>query len=312
MQSLAAFCCVMLLLVEEPLGGTCEDHGTASSYECGPADQAVCCEDKVHCCPAGSQCDVQRSICVSQEDGKATPMWDKPPADWENQPAHIACDDKVHCKGGTTCCKSAKGTWSCCPLPEAVCCSDLKHCCPRGHTCNLAAQTCDLEWRSVPWLEKEAAAPRLREKEVRCDSKHTCADSSTCCRTKTGAWGCCPLPQAVCCPDGNHCCPTDYTCDEQLAKCVKKDVTVPWYLKLPASASSALPQQTLAAAVKPMFVQCDDESLCKDGQTCCKISPTDWGCCPLANAVCCLDMKHCCMVDYTCTASGQCIMNELP
>ncbi|XP_061701278.1 granulin a [Syngnathoides biaculeatus] len=377
MQSLTVFWCAMLLLVEGPLGGTCEDIGPASSFECGPSDQglacadgkrccreghrcsadslwcftpesvvlcgdsvsecpddttccktlqatwgccplpkAVCCEDKIHCCPAGSQCDIQQSMCVSLEDGKVTPMWDKLPArrraDWENQQANIACDDKVHCKAGTTCCKNTRGSWSCCPLPEAICCSDLKHCCPKGHTCNLAAQTCDLEWHSVPWLEKEAATPRQQEEGVKCDSTHTCADSSTCCRTKTGEWGCCPLPQAVCCADGNHCCPTDYICDEQEYRCVKKDMPVPWYFKFPSSASSAVLQQTLINPRKPRFVQCDDESECKDGETCCKISSTDWGCCPFTDAVCCPDMKHCCMAGYTCTGSGQCILVELP
>lgn len=78
---------------------------------------------------------------------------------------------------------------------QAVCCSDLLHCCPQGHTCNLIAQTCDLEWRSVPWLEKEAAESSQREQEVRCDDIHTCSDGSTCCKTQTGSWGCCPLPR---------------------------------------------------------------------------------------------------------------------
>ncbi|KAM9784464.1 granulin a [Syngnathus typhle] len=380
MPSLAVLCWVMLLLLEGPLGGTCQEgHRPTVSFQCSPSAQelacadgkrccreghrcsadslwcfkpesvvlcsdkvsecpngstccetlqgtwgccplskAVCCEDKVHCCPAGSLCDVQRSVCVSPEDGEDTPMWDKFPArrraNWENRQANIVpCDDKVHCRDGTTCCKNTQGLWSCCPLPEAVCCSDYLHCCPKGHRCNIAAQTCDLEWRSVPWLEKEPATPRQQEMEVKCDATHTCAESSTCCKTQTGAWGCCPLPQAVCCPDGHHCCPTDYTCDEMRSKCVKGNVALPWYPQLPASIPSMVPLRTLVTAVKLGFVQCDDGSLCDDGQTCCKISPTEWGCCPFANAVCCSDMKHCCRAGYRCTAGGQCILNgDLP
>ncbi|XP_019745510.1 granulin a [Hippocampus comes] len=380
MPSLAAFCWAILVLVEGPLGGTCQsDHRRTSSFQCGPSDQglacangmrccqeghlcsadsmwcfkpesvvlcgdkvsecpngstccetpqgtwgccplpkAVCCEDKEHCCPGGSLCDVRRSVCVSPEDGEDMPMWNKLPArrraDWENQRANmVPCDDKSYCEDGTTCCKTAQGDWSCCPLPQAVCCSDLLHCCPQGHTCNLVAQTCDQEWRSVPWLEKEAAGSRQQEQEVKCDDTHTCSDSSTCCKTQTGSWGCCPLPRAVCCPDGNHCCPTDYTCDEQESKCVKGQVAIPWYPKLPASISSLLPPRTTVAAMKPGFVQCDDQSMCNDGQTCCKISSTDWGCCPFANAVCCSDMQHCCQAGNRCTLGGQCTSNgDLP
>ena len=40
----------------------------------------------------------------------------------------------------------------------------------------------------------------------------SCPDGNTCCRLASGQWGCCPLPNAVCCSDGEHCCPHGYTC----------------------------------------------------------------------------------------------------
>uniref|UniRef100_A0A3Q2Y090 Granulins domain-containing protein n=1 Tax=Hippocampus comes TaxID=109280 RepID=A0A3Q2Y090_HIPCM len=40
-----------------------------------------------------------------------------------------------------------------------------------------------------------AAGSRQQEQEVKCDDTHTCSDSSTCCKTQTGSWGCCPLPR---------------------------------------------------------------------------------------------------------------------
>jgi hypothetical protein len=45
------------------------------------------------------------------------------------------------CPSGDTACTSASGT-GCCPLPNAVCCSDGVHCCPNNYKCNLSAGTC--------------------------------------------------------------------------------------------------------------------------------------------------------------------------
>ncbi|XP_054616313.1 progranulin-like [Dunckerocampus dactyliophorus] len=298
----------------------CPDASTCCAnpegrWGCCPVPQAVCCEDKVHCCPEGTLCDVQHSKCVSQSSGEDMPMWDKLPArrrdDWENQKANsVRCNEKVSCQDDNTCCKNQEGGWSCCPLPEAVCCTDLQHCCPKGYTCNTAARTCDMDLGSVPWLRKVPAIPKqdAHERDVVCDDTHTCEEDSTCCKTPAGEWECCPLPQAVCCPDGQHCCPHHYKCDEQRAKCVQEGAAIPWYTKLP-SVSFVSPPQAPVWTLRPQYVQCDNKSMCEDGQTCCKTSPTDWGCCPLHNAVCCSDMIHCCPPSYTCTAGGKCIQN---
>ena len=41
-----------------------------------------------------------------------------------------------------------------------------------------------------------------------------CPDANTCCRMRSGDFGCCPLPEAVCCPDSRSCCPNGYRCDD--------------------------------------------------------------------------------------------------
>ncbi|XP_061906259.1 progranulin-like [Entelurus aequoreus] len=295
------------LVSECPDANTCCEKPDGS-WGCCPVPKAVCCEDKVHCCPEGTSCDVERSRCVSRSSWEDMPMWDKMPArkrvDWENQRANpVPCNSKDSCPDGSTCCKNQKGNWSCCPLPKAVCCSDLVHCCPEGYTCNTAAQTCDMDSGSVAWLEK---VPALPKRDVVCDKKHTCEEGSTCCKNSAGQWGCCPLPQAVCCEDGDHCCPAHYKCDEQRSKCILQGVTIPWYAKRPA-ASTETPLQTPGSTLKPQQVPCQDHSACQDGQTCCKIPSAAWGCCPLPNAVCCSDMEHCCPSGFTCTAGGRCI-----
>ncbi|KAI5611196.1 granulin-a isoform 2 precursor, partial [Silurus asotus] len=84
----------------------------------------------------------------------------------------------------------------------AVCCDDLTHCCPQGKTCNLAAQTCDDPFGSVPWLKKLPSRPNDGQKvpesklsDVPCDDTVGCPDGTTCCKNTKGGWGCCPLPQ---------------------------------------------------------------------------------------------------------------------
>ncbi|XP_077416021.1 granulin a [Vanacampus margaritifer] len=273
MPSLAIFCWAMLLLVEGPLGGTCQDdHRPASSFQCGPSDQALACADGMHCCQEGHRCSADSMWCIEPE-------------------SVVLCGDNVsECPDATTCCETPQGTWGCCPLPKAVCCEDKVHCCPAGRLCDIQHSVCvSLEdGEETPMREKLPARRRAdwenqRANVIFCDDRTFCKDFATCCKTPTGDWGCCPLSKAVCCPDGKYCCPTGFRCDKENDMCVKGYMAVPWYRKLPASASSVLPPQTLVAAVKPGVVQCDDKSQCKDGQTCCKISPTDWGCCPFAN-----------------------------
>nr|2JYE_A Chain A, Granulin A [Homo sapiens] len=58
--------------------------------------------------------------------------------------------------------------------------------------------------------------------DVKCDMEVSCPDGYTCCRLQSGAWGCCPFTQAVCCEDHIHCCPAGFTCDTQKGTCEQK------------------------------------------------------------------------------------------
>lgn len=53
-------------------------------------------------------------------------------------------------------------------------------------------------------------------------------------------------------------------------------------------------------------VKCLDGSECVDGQTCCVMGNNKEGCCPLSNAVCCSDKKHCCPEGHFCQGGGTC------
>uniref|UniRef100_A0A8B9T798 Granulin precursor n=1 Tax=Anas platyrhynchos TaxID=8839 RepID=A0A8B9T798_ANAPL len=202
----------------------------------------------------------------------------------------VKCDDQMSCPDGNTCCRLSSGAWGCCPLEEAVCCPDHVHCCPQGYTCDPQGGTCLQGGVRLPWLSKTPA--RGRAGDVKCDDETSCPDGNTCCRLSSGAWGCCPLEQAVCCPDHVHCCPQGYTCDPQGGTCLKGGVRLPWLSKTPARGRGG-------------DVKCDDQMSCPDGNTCCQLSSGAWGCCPLEQAVCCKDHQHCCPRGYTCNAATQ-------
>ncbi|KAM4717217.1 granulin a [Anableps anableps] len=288
-----------------PDGSTC-CKTQEGGWACCPLPEAVCCEDFIHCCPKGKKCNVAAGKC---EDGLLSIPWlEKKPAiskqDVPVQVKDVPCDDTTACPDGSTCCKTQEGTWACCPLPEAVCCEDFIHCCPKGKKCNVAAGKCEDSLLSIPWLEKTPAISRLgvevQVKDVPCDDTTACPDGSTCCKTQEGTWACCPLPEAVCCEDFIHCCPKGKKCNVAAGKCEDSLLSIPWLEKTPAISR-------LSVKVQVKDVPCDDTTACPDGSTCCKTQEGTWACCPLPEAVCCEDFIHCCPKGKKCNvAAGKC------
>ncbi|KAM6951082.1 granulin b [Aplochiton taeniatus] len=316
-------CCPLLNGVEAVIcpdqESECPDDTTCcqlpeGSWGCCPFPKAVCCEDKRHCCPEGTTCDLTHSKCVTST-LESYPMLDKLPArrrdskpEAGSRPLVTCPGQKSRCPVGSTCCMLVSGDYGCCPFPEAVCCEDQEHCCPKDYECNVSQETCDKPGALIlPWLQKmlamKSASTQLNlsagaPSKNMCDAQTSCPRDSTCCfMNKAGKWGCCPLPRGVCCAEGDHCCPSDSICGHH-ASCSKGPHSVPWFLK----------QKTLTK-VGPMVadVKCDDKSSCAAGATCCKLPSGEWGCCPLVKAVCCADHEHCCPQGYSCNMqTGTC------
>ncbi|XP_039644440.1 granulin b isoform X3 [Perca fluviatilis] len=274
----------------------------SGGWACCPLAQAVCCDDHVHCCPHSTVCNLEAESCDDPLGFLPSLRWVEKVLALTAEVEDEKCDKQTMCPGGTTCCNKGSGQWACCPLPQAVCCNDHEHCCPKGYKCNVAEQACDkpgdlsLPWlQKIPALQKEpsraVSSPTLRARNM-CDAQTSCPRDTTCCfMEKTHKWGCCPLPNAVCCSDGNHCCPSGHTCEADRSSCSKgPHVVIPWFSKL-----SALTEPGAVTDVK-----CDDKSSCAAGTTCCKLQTGEWGCCPLVKAVCCSDSKHCCPAGYSC------------
>uniref|UniRef100_A0A9J8AAQ4 Granulin a n=1 Tax=Cyprinus carpio carpio TaxID=630221 RepID=A0A9J8AAQ4_CYPCA len=277
-------------------------------WACCPLPQAVCCDDFIHCCPHGTTCNVAAGSC--DETSGSQPWMEKLPAlpragQWS--PGNVNCDSSHVCPDSTTCCKNIDGDWGCCPLPEAVCCTDGEHCCPANYKCDVTRVSCIRGDVVIPWYNKMSSqstpAPSLDLGAVECDEQSSCSADSTCCYLSTGEWGCCPLPEAVCCPDQQHCCPKGYRCDLRRRSCIKST-----WLHVEIVPLAHIDDQKPQSSVSEKDIQCGGGHSCKDSETCCPTSQTTWGCCPSPKAVCCDDMKHCCPAGYKCGAGGTCTL----
>lgn len=246
-----------------PDGNTC-CQSTDGSYGCCPVDSATCCADHIHCCPPEYPvCDLAHGECTSSlinnKDKKSTPFMTRVSAvRIEDQPLpdnlqDIECDDGSTCPDDSTCCPSSDGSFGCCPVSDATCCSDETHCCPPDYpVCDVSGGQCVASSsvssiasasvvKAVPWLVKQQSKSWVREllaemkveqdeiknlkkasgvKDIQCDDGSSCPDDSTCCPSPSGGYGCCPTPNATCCSDQVHCCPSDFpVCDLTRGEC---------------------------------------------------------------------------------------------
>ncbi|KAM7232345.1 hypothetical protein CapIbe_017106 [Capra ibex] len=265
------------------------------SWGCCPMPQASCCEDKIHCCPHGTSCDLARGRCLSAIG--THPLAKKMPAHKTKSSVILCPDGQSQCPDGSTCCKLPTGKYGCCPMPNAICCSDHLHCCPQNSVCDLTQSKCLSKENTTDLLTK---LPAHTVQDVKCDMEVSCPDDYTCCRLQSGAWGCCPFVQAVCCEDHVHCCPSGFRCDTEKGVCQQGTRRVPWMEKAPAHLS--LPDPGAVEGDVP----CDNVTSCPSSTTCCRLTSGEWGCCPAPEAVCCSDHQHCCPKGYACVAGGHC------
>ena len=257
----------------------------SGEYGCCPIPKALCCSDNVHCCPVGYTCDIGKQTCTKGD--SVVKMLKKKPA--LNTPRNIICpDQESQCSADSTCCLLKSGQYGCCPVPKAKCCEDREHCCPEGYACQPGAGTCTKGDKVIEMLKKQPAINTPQN--IVCPDKSSCPSKNTCCKLKSGQYGCCPQVNAVCCTDGEHCCPTGFTCQVSKGSCSKGGMVIPFLTKLP----------TAIAAPQEGVIKCPDNNFCPDKTTCCQLESGRYGCCPHVNASCCSDKEHCCPEGYTC------------
>ncbi|KAK2830257.1 hypothetical protein Q5P01_018188 [Channa striata] len=145
-----------------------------------------------------------------------------------------------------------------------------------------------------------------------CPDGSVCPDSTTCCSTESG-YSCCHYPNAVCCSDQAHCCPSGFRCNIATQTCertnepwmnipmVKNEVAEePSIPVLPVSPLQELKPNHVPDLKKSSVVHCDNLYVCPDGTTCCRHPRGVWFCCPYSLGRCCLDGIHCCPFGFDC------------
>ena len=203
----------------------------------------------------------------------------------------VECPDHRTCHDDQTCCKLSSGSYGCCSSPHAVCCSDGKHCCPSGYRCDESEGKCE------PRTTTQAADIQPVYVGMACPDGSSCGNDQTCCKLASGSYGCCPIPNAVCCSDGYHCCPNDYACStDGTCTDMKTKASIPMLKKEPSIPPTGPPSRTEG--------KLSGECTCNPTQTCCMMADGRFGCCNLADAVCCSDRLHCCPPNFECTNSG--------
>nr|XP_054932690.1 progranulin-like isoform X3 [Dermacentor andersoni] len=214
----------------------------------------------------------------------------------------------LHPKGAAghgTCCKLRGQKYTCCPLPNAVCCPDREHCCPSGYTCDNETDACTpprTEVAHATFLSQALGnvhlEPRYHYVDCGLTGETVCPAGHTCCTMTLGNvtnHSCCPSRDAVCCADGEHCCPKGRTCDLAAGRCTHNEVYAPETRTLRLTPARQYGKKRTSAPRQVTVVPCSDgKSHCPDGYTCCVAPSGSYSCCPLKDAVCCDDNVHCC------------------
>ena len=104
-----------------------------------------------------------------------------------------------------------------------------------------------------------------------------CPKDTTCCKMFDGSYGCCPLPNAVCCEDQIHCCPEGSKCNVDKGTCDNSIFGTSSKLvsKIDSKkAFSSVKEETVKMA--PLI--CPDQTSCDARATCCQQDKNSFGC----------------------------------
>ena len=155
-----------------------------------------------------------------------------------------------------------------------------------------------------------------------------CQEKDAACKMTSGSYGCCPATDgAVCCADGDHCCPRRFKCDLSAKKCLQHEAdpedllrVVPIGVKTVREVIKGVTVEKTVyrmEQIKPYKgavgnVDCPDGTYCDDGKTCCLGPSNHYNCCPFPGANCCDDYAHCCPSGTVCdTGNSNCISPQL-
>lgn len=182
----------------------------------------------------------------------------------------------------------ADGGYGCCPLPNAICCSDNNHCCPKNTKCDIEQGTCITEDQfGIDWFKKEQATKFLSNSDeltiamdpLTCPDGTTCDARSTCCKMEKDSYGCCPYSNGVCCEGSSFCCPPNNKCGNKPGECLPQRV-----MKVPYVNWNRI--EVSARVIQEMNSKRETKNTCAEASKCSK-PDGGFGCCPYTNGTCC-------------------------
>jgi len=88
-------------------------------YHCCQLLQAVCCSDKLHCCPNGYKCDLSAGTCTNNIHSMS---WNSVAVkDVDKSSSNKDCPGgKLYCPDVETCCQLQTGSYGCCPFSQVL------------------------------------------------------------------------------------------------------------------------------------------------------------------------------------------------
>ncbi|GIY34313.1 hypothetical protein CEXT_524991 [Caerostris extrusa] len=144
--------------------------------------------------------------------------------------------------------------------------------------------------------------------------KNTCQIGETCCPGKReNEWHCCPFQMAKCCDNGEYCCPQFSTCSEEMGRCVIPMIPHHFEKRMgsdPQSDQGAHENLNKVLDHNEMYIQCDLDSYCLEGYTCCPAGHGKYTCAPYQNAVCCPDPSRSCQPGERCVSQSAYCLGE--
>ncbi|CAL1289135.1 unnamed protein product [Larinioides sclopetarius] len=127
---------------------TCCPTNIPTIFGCCEYEDAVCCADRIHCCPKDTVCDLEKAACfpkmkeVNKLESFNVLEKRRGALDEVKPSRKKMCDETTYCPYSSTCCTSVDGSYDCCPYPFASCCPDRLHCCSHGSECDSSSQYC--------------------------------------------------------------------------------------------------------------------------------------------------------------------------
>uniref|UniRef100_A0A0N5A5J7 GRANULINS domain-containing protein n=1 Tax=Parastrongyloides trichosuri TaxID=131310 RepID=A0A0N5A5J7_PARTI len=215
---------------------------------------------------------------------------------------NMACGTSgVVCPGYQTCCLIAPQQYSCCPYPSGVCCAGGLSCCPHATMCS-GGRCYQENNKSVTATKTKNAlydsnnssvqnSVEIKSNGLCPDSATDCGDEATCCLLEGGDYGCCPYPDATCCQDKIHCCPSQFKCNLKTETC---DNIITGYKR-------PLVKKVKGKKVNQQLKSIDN--ICEGSKYQC---PFTYSCCKGMNNLmeCCSSSQRCNIITGTCVNKG--------